>query len=177
MKKEDLIEFIPIGILSLISLYSIIQVTTTDYIFNSQQYIGLTLLGVSLILFFTNRRTYKYIFGITILLGLFNLIGFTTSIVTMNLLFIPIQLTIIPILLLFTWINQEQIKPKVQSIFGTSEEQILAESNSKILGFKKRFENLSDVEIEKRLNQNLVPEAHEALKQIQLNRIEIKNEA
>lgn len=176
MKKEDLIEFIPIGMLTLISLYSIIKVTTTDYIFNGQQYIGLTLLGVSLILFFTNRRTYKYIFGITILFGLFNLIGFTTSIVTMNFLFIPIQLIIIPILLLFTWINQKQIKPKVQSILGTSEEQIVAESNSKILGFKKKFKNLSDEEIEKRLNQNLVPEAHEALKQIQLNRIEIKNE-
>lgn len=93
----------------------------------------------------------------------------------MNFLFIPIQLIVIPILLIFTWINQEQIKPKVQSILGTTEEQILAESNSKISSFKKRFEKLSNEEIESRLNQKLIPEALEALKQIQLERIEIND--
>ena len=175
MKNRDLIEFIPIGTLTIISLYSIFEVITTDYIFNGQQYIGLALLGVSLILFFTNRKTYKYIFGVTILLGLFNLIGFTTSFVTMNFLFIPIQLIVIPILLIFTWINQEQIKPKVQSILGTTEEQILSESNSKISSFRKRFEKLSNEEIEIRLNQKLMPEALEALKQIQQERIEIND--
>ena len=62
MKKKDIIKAIPITILTIIALYSIIEVMTTVYIFFAQQYIGLTLLGVSILLFFMNRRIYKYVF-------------------------------------------------------------------------------------------------------------------
>lgn len=175
MKKQDLIEFIPLGLLSTFSIFSIIKVLTTDYIFNPHQFVGLTLLGISFLLFFLHRRTYRYLFGITLLLGTFNLIGFTAAITTIKFLSIPIQILIVPILLIFTWINKEKIESKLKSLFGATEEDLKSEANSKVERFKKKFENLSDEEIERRLNQKLVPEATEALKQIHQQRI-ITNE-
>lgn len=176
MTKRDIIEFIPIGALSILGVYSIIEVLTTDYVFNAGQFVGLTLLGVSLVLFFANRRIYKYLFGGTLLLGLFNLIGFTTTILSVNFIGIPIQILVVPILITFVWINEKQIGPKLNSLFRTTEEQAQSESNSKVEGFKRRFENLSDEEIRSKLNEKLVPEALEALKQIQINRTEMNYE-
>ncbi|MCB0541220.1 MAG: hypothetical protein H6571_16585 [Lewinellaceae bacterium] len=170
MKKEEFIEAIPLIILTIIGIYSIIEVITSEYIFGIQQHVGLTLLGISIILFFANKRIYKYIFGITLLLGLVNLIGFTTSILTMNFFGLPIQILMIPLIAVYTWVNKEEIKPKIQNLLGNSNEQIKLESNSKINGFKRRFEKLSDNEIESKLNQNLVSEAIEALKQIKKER-------
>ena len=57
---------------------------------------------------------------------------------------------------------------------GNSEKQLKSESDSKINGFKKRFENLPDNQIERKLKEDLVPEAIEALKQIKEAR---KNES
>lgn len=60
--------------------------------------------------------------------------------------------------------------------YSSSEEQVIVESNSKVSGFKKRFKNLSNEEIERRLNQNLVPEALVALKQLWRERTHQNNE-
>jgi len=166
MKRNGLIKIAPIGLLSAIGLLSIIQVLTTDFEFEGKQYIGLTLLGVSLILFFTNRRVYKYLFGMTLLLGIFNLIGFTTSIVTMTFIFVPIQLIVIPFFLAFTWLNKEQLQRKLQSILATSEEQNITESQTRIAGFRRRFDKLPNDEIEAKLKENLVPEALQALQEL-----------
>ncbi len=168
--KRDLIELIPLAIPTIIGLYSIIEVMTTDYVFGIQQHVGLTLLGISIILFFINRRIYKYIFGITLLLGLVNLIGFSTSITSMSFLGLPIQLLVLPIIAIFTWIYKEDIKPKIRGLVGKSDEQIASNSNAKVNGFKRRFEKLSDKEIEMKLGENIVPEAIEALKQIEKER-------
>ena len=170
MKEKDYIEFLPLGILTTIGIYSIIEVITTDYLFGIQQHVGLTLLSVSLILFFTNRRIYKYIFGITLLISLINLIGFTTWITTINFFGLSIQILILPIVLIFASIYKEEIIPKVHNLVGNSEKQLEIKSNSQISGFKRRFKKLSDREIESKLNENLVPEAIEALKQIKAER-------
>ena len=71
---------------------------STDYIFGYQQYIGLTLLGVSIILFFVNRRLYKYFYGITLILATVNLIGFTTTIRTIY--FFGIEIQYLPLIVL-----------------------------------------------------------------------------
>lgn len=172
MAKRDLIELIPLAIVAIIGLYSLLEVINTDYIFGARQHVGLTLVLVSIILFFVNRRSYKYIFGISLLLGLVSLIGFTTTILTMNFLGLPIQLIILPIIAIFAWIHKEEIKPIIRGLTGRSEEQITSESKLKVKGFKRRFEKLSNEELDKRLNEKLVPEAIEALQWIKKERSE-----
>ncbi len=172
MKQKDLIEFIPLGILSLLAIASIFEVVSTTYAFLINQYVGLTLLGFSIVLFFSNRRIYRYIFGITLVLGLFNLIGFTTFITTINLFGLVIQPLLVPIIPIFIWINKEKIKPIIRSLAGTNEEQIINSEQTKINGFKRRFKNLSDNEINSKLQENLIPEAIEALKQIKKERLD-----
>lgn len=171
MKKKDLIELIPLLILVIIALYSIVEINTTNYIFGIEQKLGITLLGISAILFFLNRKVYKYVFGITLILGLVNLIGFSKSITSISLFNLPsIQLLVVPIIGIYIWIYIDEIQHKVRGIIGRSKEQLEFESNAQINGFKQRFEKLSDKEIEKKLSENLVPESIEALRQIQKER-------
>ena len=112
MKQNiDIIEFFPIMILGIPGIYSVVEVFSTDYIIGYQQYIGLTLLGVSIILFFVNRRLYKYFYGITLILATVNLIGFTTTIRNLIYFFgIEIQYLPLIVLLIFTVIYRESIK-------------------------------------------------------------------
>lgn len=169
MKKQDLIEAIPLAILTIIGIYSIIEVISTEYIFGIKQHIGLTLLGTSIIFFFVNRRYYRYIFGITIILGLVTLIGFSTTIRIVTFLGISIQILLLPIVAIFVWINKEKIKSKNLDVFGKQAEAKFGNS-SKVNGFKRRFGKLSNSEIESKLEEGLVPEAIEALKQLKKER-------
>lgn len=170
MKKKDLIQFIPLAILSLLAIYSIIQVGTTNYIFSAQQYVGITLLSVSILLFFANRRIYKYIFGFTLILGMFGLVGFSTTIVRMQIFWIPIQITLLPIIAIFSWIHRTEIQAIIHDLRGTTEAQLKTGQNAKVNAFRKRFNKLSDTEIEQKLNENLVAEAKEALQLIRSER-------
>ena len=170
MKKNDFIEAIPLISLILVAVYSIIEVLTTDAIFGTPQYIGLSLLGISSILFFVQRRIYRYVFGSTLLLGLPSLIGFSTSIMGVYFLGIPIQILLLPLILLFTWINKDSIKPMIQQLLGNSTEQKQSRRHAKVNGFKRRFEKLTDQEIESKLKEQLVPEALEALNQLKNER-------
>ena len=170
MTKQDLIELLPVLILGIPGIYSIAEVFSTDYIFGYQQYIGLTLLGVSIILFFVNRRLYKYFFGITLILATVNLIGFTTTIRTIYFFGIEFQYLPLIVLIIFTIIYRESIQPKIKEWVGNSEKQLASERRAKINGFKQRFNKLTDDQIEKMQDEELVPEAIEALNQIKNER-------
>lgn len=174
MKDEKYTEVIPIAILTVIGLYSIIKVTTSEYILGSAQYIGLTMLGISIALYFINRRAYKYFFGITLLLGLANLIAFTVSITTLSIPGIQIQLLPLPFIGLFYWIHREDIIPMTRGLLENKEVSTEARNTSKVNKFKTVFKGLSNNEIEARLKKGLVPEAVEALKSIQADRKAVK---
>ena len=153
MEKRYLIEALPLGILTIIGIYSIIEVSTTDYLFDTQQHIGLTLLFVSIFLFIASRKFYKYIFGLTLILGVINVVGFTTSITVISIMGIPFQIIVVPIIALFIWINSDEIMPKIQKLRQVDKNQIRKERNSQINGFIRRFEKLSDSEIDRNLKK------------------------
>ena len=58
----------------------------------------------------------------------------------------------------------------IQDWHTTSDEENEKSSHSKYESFKKDFQNLSDKEIENRLNQGIVPEARKALIEIKEGR-------
>jgi len=125
MKNRYLVELIPLTILTIVGVYSVIEVITTDYIFGTQQYLGLALLGISLILFFINRRIYKYVFGLTLLIGLLNLVAFSTTVITMSFLGLPIQILLLPLIAIFIWINKVEINSKIQNLLGATEAEAI----------------------------------------------------
>src|SRR6056297_3190893 len=109
MKSKEIKEFTPFAILSIIVLFSVIQVLVTNYTFDYRQYIGLSLLTVSGIFFFTDRRLYRYFFGITLVLGVLNLIAFSTNIFVFYFIFFPIQILPFIFLVVFFVKNRKRI--------------------------------------------------------------------
>ena len=164
--KKDFREFIPIGILDLIGILSIIQVITTDYIFTFREYIGLPLLLVSTIIFFLNRKIYKYLTVMILIVGLTGVISFTAARIYVGISIIEVQLIPLIVLVIFIYIFKGEIRKLIQKT--ESEKQNNTENLKN--HFKHKFEKLSDKEIESKLTQNLVPEAIQALAEIQIER-------
>ena len=170
VKKRNIKEFFPIGILSIIGFGSIIQVLLTNYTFDYRQYIGLSLLLISGIFFFTNRKVYKYFFGITLILGTLNFIAFSTYIIGINLIFIPIQIIPFVVLIIYSIIYINQIIELLVQLTQKSEKEEQEYYQRKLESFKMKFADLNDFEIDNKLNQDLVPEAKQALNEIKNER-------
>ncbi len=170
MKSKEIKEFTPFAILSIIGLFSVIQVLVTNYTFDYRQYIGLSLLTVSGIFFFTDRRLYRYFFGITLVLGVLNLIAFSTNIFVFYFIFFPIQILPFIFLVVFFVKNRKRINDLFFRSIQKTEEEEQKYYDRKLKRFKEKFSELSDPEIEYKLNQELVPEARQALIEIIKNR-------
>ena len=170
VNKKEIFQILPLVIVAGLSIFSLIEVLTSNYRFMSQSYIGVSLVAISSFLYFTNRKLYKIIFGTTLLLGLLGVVSFTTSITKTRLIIISLQLIVLPSATIFAIIHKEEIIKTVRKIFGKDEVMVKAESNSQIHNFKRRFEKLSDIEIERKLNQNLTHEAIKALEKIKESR-------
>ena len=170
MKSKEIKEFTPFAILSIIGLFSVIQVLVTNYTFDYRQYIGLSLLTVSGIFFFTDRRLYRYFFGITLILGTLNLIAFSTYIFAFYFIFFPIQILPFIFLVVFFVKNRKRINDLFFRSIQKTEEEEQKYYDRKLKRFKEKFSELSDPEIEYKLNQELVPEARQALIEIIKNR-------
>ena len=175
MNKIYTKEFLPIGILLVFTIGSSIYILLNNYIFGLQQCIGLSMLLISTILYLTKPNIYRYFFGITLILGLFNLITFPVVNFTIKILFIPIQIIPLLALLVYTKIYRTKISNlffKRREIDKLEEEAYYQKKTS---FFKEKFSNLNDQEKEQKLNQDLVPEAKKALNEIKAKRIDLNN--
>ena len=170
MRKNHFTEFIPLGLLLIVGLGSTFQVWITDYVFDYRQYIGFTFLFISTILYYRNRNLYKYVFGLTLILGTFSLIAFSTYIIEIKLFFIPIQIIPFFSLIVFTIIYKKWIGDLFFGLVENTQDDEQALYQRKMARFKENFFNLSDDEIAGKLNQELLPEARKALEEIRSER-------
>ena len=69
-------EIIPLLLSILLFLVSLGKVLTSDYVFNQLHFIGLGCLILCFLLFFINKKIYIYVFGLTLICGLFGLLDF-----------------------------------------------------------------------------------------------------
>jgi hypothetical protein len=99
-------------------------------------------------------------------LGVLNIIQFVPFGFTIQIGFIKFELIPTIFFILFLYLNRSQVLDILQDWFTTSDEEKEKSSQSKHQSFKKDFQYLSDIEIENRLNQVLVPEARKALIEI-----------
>ncbi|MCF8278545.1 MAG: hypothetical protein K9J17_17590 [Flavobacteriales bacterium] len=170
--KFDLKEFIPLGFLSLVGIASAIQVATTDYIFEPQAYVGLTLLVVCFILFFLNASWYRYSMAFILIIGTFGLIGFSTVNISFGIGILQFHIIPFVALILFSSVYNSRIPAAIHRLLGMdkTEEENLEGFNARKAGFKRTFEKLPDSEIDRRLKTKLVPEAIQALEELKEER-------
>ena len=67
-------DILPLLVTVILSLISIGMTLFTKYTLNTKTHLGIILIGISCMLYFKNKKFYNYVFGITLVLGLFNLI-------------------------------------------------------------------------------------------------------
>jgi len=156
-------------LISIVSIISIIVGLESNWVFSYKLWIGLCLLIICFIWWFLKVKKFKSFFGIMLILGVLNIIQFVPFGFVIQLGFIKFEAIPTVFLLLFIYLNKSQVLDLIQDWYTISDEEKEKSSHSKHESFKKDFKNLSDKEIENRLNQVLVPEARKAL-------IEIKEE-
>jgi hypothetical protein len=158
MKNKNLI--LSLNLL-LISLISIVFGLYYKWIFEIRFYLGLSLLLFSILAFLKFKRFSNYLFGIVLLLGLIDIIHFTPFSFGISFFQIGIQLIPFLFIVIFCVLNLQKINSKLNEFKSTSDSNNL--KKNEIEFFKNQFKKLSETEIDKKLKEDLVPEAIEAL--------------
>lgn len=84
MKGQKIKELIPLGLIVVALIYTAITVLTTDTILTHQHWIAYGLTLVVLVTLFLNKKISNIILGLTIVLGLLNIVAFTPTIMTIG---------------------------------------------------------------------------------------------
>ena len=84
MDKEKLKKLIPLGLIVGGLIYTIIRTLTSDVAMTQRHWIACGLTSVILIAYFINTKFSNIILGVTLVLGLVNLITFTPTTVTIG---------------------------------------------------------------------------------------------
>ena len=80
MKSQKIKELIPLGLVVIALVYTAIVVMTTDIILTHQHWIAYGLTLIILVTYFLNQKISNVILGLTIILGLLNVLAFTPAI-------------------------------------------------------------------------------------------------
>lgn len=162
--------FYTLVLLATVSIVSIITGLASKLALSYPFWIGLSLLIICFILQYQKSIKFNSFFGIILILGIFNLIQFVPFRFAIQLGLIKFEIIPTLFFLIFIYLNKSRVLDLIQDWFTTSDEEKEKNSISKYESFKKNFQDLSDTEIENRLNDVLVPEARKALMEIKEER-------
>lgn len=84
MKGQQIKELIPLGLIVGALVYTTIVVLTSDMVLTHQHWIAYGLTGVVLVTYFLKPDLSNIILGLTIVLGLLNVVAFTPTIMTIG---------------------------------------------------------------------------------------------
>lgn len=82
--KNKLKELIPLGLIVAALIYTAITVLTTTTILTHQHWLAYGLTSAILVMFFINKKISNFILGITLILGLLNIVSFTPTTITIG---------------------------------------------------------------------------------------------
>ena len=132
MRKTIGNDIIPLLISIILLIISIGITFFTDYTLNYKHYVGIGLIGISTLLYFKNKKLFVYVFGLTLILGILNLIDIYYSNIIFGIgpiKFNPIFLTL---LIIFLALNKELLN----KMFPEKE---LAENNAENIKLIKHY--------------------------------------
>ena len=146
----------------------------TDYNLNYQHYVGIGLIGISSLLYFKNKKLFVYFFGLTLILGIFNLIDIYYSNIIFGIGSIKFNPIFLTLFIVFLALNKELLN----KIFPEKKltEKDLAEKNAekenRIRNYEQKFQSKSESELKKitDLNSGYVEEAKIASENILRNK-------
>lgn len=84
MDGKKIKELIPIGLVVVALIYTAIVVLTTDMVLTHQHWFAYGLTAVVLVVYFFNRKVSNIILGLTVILGLLNVVAFTPTVMTIG---------------------------------------------------------------------------------------------
>ena len=174
MRKTIRKDIIPLLISIILLIISIGITLLTDYVLNYKHYVGIGLVGISSILYFKNKKVYVYLFGLTLILGIANLIDIYYSNIVLGIgpiKFNPIFLTL---LIIFLTLNKQllnQIFPEKEMTEKDSAEQSAKKENL-IKMYERKFELKTESELKNIADEKsaYVNEAKIASKNIMRNK-------
>ena len=177
MSKANRPEIIILTVMWLSSLISYSIALAQGYNLFISDYVGLA--GLTLVTVIGLLRPAKMLPGLffLLILGTLNLASFiyfvngVFSFGFMGAVTPGIQLYSLLLIITLIVIRKREIKAVYRKYLGTTEEDKESSKRAQVDAFKRRFQQLSDSEIESKLNQGLVPEAVEALTEIKDERI------
>jgi hypothetical protein len=149
MRKNIGKDIIPLLVSTILLIISIGVTLFSDYVLNYKHYMGIGLVGISSVLYFKNKNIYIYLFGLTLVLGILNLIDIYYSNITLR--FGPIKFN--PIFLILLIIFLAFNKQVLNQIFPEKEltEKDLAEQSIKkeklIKMYEQKFETKTESEL------------------------------
>jgi len=149
MKKD----FIPLGITLVLVLISLILTVFTNYTSDNKQIIGYSLIIISTLLYFTQKKAYLFVFGATLLLGFISLIY--VSILKLEVSFgvgelgLKINPLIIVIMAVFLPTNKAALNELLPEKGGEDEIETELEDTSKLVRvFEEKFKSKTKSELE-----------------------------
>ena len=156
MKKHFGKDIIPLLIAIILILASIGIVLFTDYVLNSKHYAGILLTMISAFLYFKNKKWFIYVFGLTLILGIFNLIGIYYATISFGIEPIKLNPIFLTLFVIFLAVNRkliDQIFPdKKQSEINI--ENKIAEKEKRIKSYESKFQSKSEIELKSIADEN-----------------------
>ncbi|KAA3620873.1 MAG: hypothetical protein DWQ02_28675 [Bacteroidetes bacterium] len=140
------------------------------------------LFSISLLILATiaNFRNHKFELVITlaiIVLGMFNLAHFFPFEVTFSIFFLKFNPLLFLLALVHFFLNKNSLGPQIQGFLGNSPQSIQEESDSRVNGFKHRFSQKSEQELEEIINSEMiVAEAKKAAEELLIEKYKTDQE-
>ncbi len=147
---------IPLLISILIALISIGTIIATDYILNYKHYIGIGLIGISCLLYFKNKKGYFIVYGLTLVLGIIDII----DIYYRNFLFGIGPIKFNPIFLVLFIFFLVLSKDRLSALFPEKEfseqkkSEIKAEKEKLVKMYERKFESKTVAELKNIATEN-----------------------
>jgi len=149
MRKTIGKDIIPVLISIILLVISIGITLFTDYTLNYKHYVGIGLIGISTLLYFKNKKFFVYVFGLTLILGILNLIDIYYSNILFGIGPIEFNPIFLTLLIIFLTLNKELLNKLFPEKKLT--ENNLAERNAEkenlIKNYERKFESKTESEL------------------------------
>jgi len=150
--KKEIKKIIPLLVSILLVIISIGIVLTTEYILNIKHYIGMIALGISVLFYYKKKEFYYYLFPLTLIAGIINLIDFFYISYNFGIGILQFNPIFLALLIVFLVLNKDKISELFpEKEMDTEKEKEIFEN--KIKNFENKFLNKTEFELKEIISE------------------------